>query len=65
MLVGDRDMIQDRVAIREVPNPFGPRLFMPANGNLGFAQSVIEQLSGDSNLIASGAGLRGSGPSRS
>jgi ABC-type uncharacterized transport system involved in gliding motility auxiliary subunit len=52
VLVGDADMIQDPLAIREVQNPFGPRWILPANGNLSFAQSVVEQLSGDSNLIA-------------
>lgn len=51
VLVGDTDMLQDQIAIREVPNPMGPRWIMPANGNLGFAQGVIEQLSGDSDLI--------------
>jgi ABC-type uncharacterized transport system involved in gliding motility auxiliary subunit len=45
-------MLQDQIAIREVPNPLGPRWIMPANGNLGFAQGVIEQLSGDSDLIS-------------
>ena len=52
VLVGDADMIQDPIAIREVQNPFGPRWAMPANGNLAFAQGVVEQLSGDSDLIA-------------
>lgn len=53
VLVGDADMIQDPVAIREMQNPFGgQRLVMPANGNLAFAQGIVEQLSGDSNLIA-------------
>jgi ABC-type uncharacterized transport system involved in gliding motility auxiliary subunit len=52
VLVGDSDMIQDQIAIRDVQNPFGPRWITPANGNLAFAQGVVEQLSGDSNLIA-------------
>ena len=52
MLIGDADMIQDQLAIRDVQNPFGPRWILPANGNLSFAQSAVEQLSGDSNLIA-------------
>ena len=34
-------------------NPFGgQRMVMPVNGNLAFAQGAIEQLAGDSNLIA-------------
>ena len=52
VLVGDTDMLQDQLAIREVPNPLGPRWIMPANGNLSFAQNIVEQLSGDSDLIA-------------
>jgi ABC-type uncharacterized transport system involved in gliding motility auxiliary subunit len=52
VLVGDSDMIQDRVAVRQLGNPFGQRLFMPANGNLAFAENLIDQLTGDSDLIA-------------
>jgi gliding motility-associatede transport system auxiliary component len=51
VLIGDTDMIQDRVAVRQLGSPFGQRMFMPANGNLAFAQNVIDQLTGDSNLI--------------
>ena len=54
LLVGDSDMIQDQIAVQEMQNPFGggQRMVMPANGNLAFAQGAIEQLAGDSNLIA-------------
>jgi ABC-type uncharacterized transport system involved in gliding motility auxiliary subunit len=52
VLIGDSDIVQDQIAVRELQNPFGPRWIMPANGNLAFAQSVVEQLSGDSDLIA-------------
>lgn len=52
VLVGDSDMLQDQLAVRDIPNPLGPRWIMPANGNLSFAQSVVEQLSGDSDLIS-------------
>lgn len=54
VLVGDSDMIQDQVAVQEMMNPFGggQRMVMPANGNLAFAEGAIEQLTGDSNLIA-------------
>ena len=51
VLIGDADMIQDPIAVREIP-AVGQRLIMPLNGNLSFAQSVVEQLAGDSNLIA-------------
>jgi ABC-type uncharacterized transport system involved in gliding motility auxiliary subunit len=54
ILVGDCDMIQDQIAVREAMNPFGggQRMVMPANGNLAFAQGAAEQLTGDNNLIA-------------
>ena len=51
VLIGDADMIQDPLAIREIQG-LGQRLIMPVNSNLSFAQSVVEQLAGDSNLIA-------------
>jgi ABC-type uncharacterized transport system involved in gliding motility auxiliary subunit len=51
VLIGDADMIQDPVTVREI-QAIGQRLIMPLNGNLSFAQSVVEQLAGDSNLIA-------------
>lgn len=51
ILVGDADMLYDRVAFQQVQTLFGPAL-TPANGNLSFAQNAIEQLAGDSNLIA-------------
>jgi ABC-type uncharacterized transport system involved in gliding motility auxiliary subunit len=51
VLIGDSDMIEDRVAVRQLGNPLGQRVIMPANGNLAFAENVIDQLTGDSNLI--------------
>ena len=50
ILVGDSDMLYDRFAIREINSPFG-QMRMPANANLNFAQNLVEQLAGDSNLI--------------
>ncbi len=54
VLIGDSDLIQDQIAVQEMANPFGggQRMVMPANGNLAFVQGAIEQLAGDSNLIA-------------
>src|SRR5207237_5025588 len=52
VLVGDADMIQDQLAIRELGTLTGQRLIMPSNSNLSFAQSIVEQLAGDSNLIS-------------
>jgi ABC-type uncharacterized transport system involved in gliding motility auxiliary subunit len=51
VLIGDADMIQDPLAVREIQT-IGQRLIMPLNSNLSFAQSAVEQLAGDSNLIA-------------
>ena len=50
VLVADADMLQDQVSV-EVQNFFGQRILRPLNDNLNFLQSLVEQLSGDSNLI--------------
>jgi ABC-type uncharacterized transport system involved in gliding motility auxiliary subunit len=53
LLIGDVDFIQDQIAVQEVMNPFGgQRMVMPANANLAFAQGAIEQMAGDSALVA-------------
>ncbi|HLP78702.1 MAG TPA: GldG family protein, partial [Candidatus Paceibacterota bacterium] len=51
VLVGDADMIADEFSIRRMNTPFG-QLATPMNGNLNLAQNLVEQLSGDNNLIA-------------
>ena len=51
VLVGDADMFYDGFALRRVNTPFG-QMSMAMNGNLNFAQNLVEQLSGDNNLIA-------------
>jgi ABC-type uncharacterized transport system involved in gliding motility auxiliary subunit len=50
ILVGDADMLYDRVALQPVQTLFGTA-YSPANGNLSFAQNAIEQMTGDNNLI--------------
>jgi len=50
ILVGDADMLSDRVALQPVQSLFGT-MYQPANGNFAFAQNAIEQLSGDVALI--------------
>ena len=50
ILVGDSDMIFDPVCV-QVQNIFGQKIIIPQNGNLNLAQSMVEQLAGDSNLI--------------
>lgn len=51
VLVGDADMLFDSVAVRQIQSPFGV-LAMAMNDNFNFAQSVVEQLTGDNNLIS-------------
>ena len=51
ILVGDSDLIFDPVCV-QVQNIFGQKIVIPQNGNLNLAQSMVEQLAGDSNLIA-------------
>ncbi|PYJ99111.1 MAG: hypothetical protein DME23_10460 [Verrucomicrobia bacterium] len=50
ILVGDSDLIFDPVCV-QVQNIFGQKIVIPQNGNLNLAQSMVEQLAGDSNLI--------------
>ena len=52
VLFGDVDMIQDQIAVTQMNNVFGARMFTPNNGNLALAEGAVEQLSGDSDLIA-------------
>src|SRR6266571_312356 len=51
ILVGDSDLIFDPVCV-QVQNFLGQKIVIPQNGNLNLAQSMVEQLAGDSNLIA-------------
>lgn len=50
ILVGDADMLSDRVALQPVQSIFGT-YYQPANGNLNFCQNAVEQMTGDDNLI--------------
>jgi ABC-type uncharacterized transport system involved in gliding motility auxiliary subunit len=49
VLVSDTDLLQDGAAV-EVQDVFGQKLVVPKNGNLNFAQSLVEQVSGDYDL---------------
>ncbi|MBC8096951.1 MAG: hypothetical protein H7Y43_14180, partial [Akkermansiaceae bacterium] len=51
VLIGDADLINDDYSIRRMNTPFGP-MAQAMNGNLNFAQNILEQVSGDNNLIA-------------
>jgi ABC-type uncharacterized transport system involved in gliding motility auxiliary subunit len=50
-LVADADWLYDAFSV-EVLNFFGQKVLRPRNGNLNLAQGLMEQLSGDQNLIA-------------
>lgn len=50
VLIGDVDFINDGAAV-QIQNVFGQRIVVPANGNLAFAQAVVEQFAGDPALI--------------
>ncbi|HUP95051.1 MAG TPA: GldG family protein [Burkholderiales bacterium] len=51
VLVADVDMLSDGAAV-EVQEMFGQKLIVPRNGNLSFAQGLVEQFSGDQNLMS-------------
>jgi ABC-type uncharacterized transport system involved in gliding motility auxiliary subunit len=50
VLVSDVDMLTDNAAV-DIQDVFGQRLVVPRNGNLAFAQGLVEQLSGDNALM--------------
>jgi len=50
VLVADADLLADGAAV-EVQDVFGQRVIVPRNGNLAFAQGLVEQFSGDNALI--------------
>ena len=51
ILVGDSDMLNDQACV-QVQEILGYRMVRPMNGNLNLVQSLVEQLSGDSDLIS-------------
>ncbi|HEX5094221.1 MAG TPA: GldG family protein [Burkholderiales bacterium] len=51
VLVADTDMLQDGAAV-DVQEVFGRRVVVPSNGNLAFAQGLVEQLSSDESLLS-------------
>ena len=50
VLVGDSDLLADDFSLRKMQSPFGA-LVSQMNANLDFAQNLVEQMAGDSNLI--------------
>jgi ABC-type uncharacterized transport system involved in gliding motility auxiliary subunit len=51
VLFGDADMLYDPFTMRRIDSPFGS-MQMAMNANLNLAQNLIEQMTGDNNLIA-------------
>ncbi|HEX2825238.1 MAG TPA: GldG family protein [Burkholderiales bacterium] len=51
VLVADVDLLTDGAAV-EVQDIFGQKVVVPRNGNLAFAQGLVEQFSGDQNLMS-------------
>ncbi|HLE66773.1 MAG TPA: hypothetical protein VI730_06465, partial [Burkholderiales bacterium] len=51
ILVADVDMLNDGAAV-DVQEVFGRRIVVPSNGNLAFAQSILEQLASGDDLIS-------------
>jgi ABC-type uncharacterized transport system involved in gliding motility auxiliary subunit len=51
ILVGDSDLLNDQICVR-VQEILGYRWVQPMNGNLNLVESLVEQLSGDSDLIS-------------
>lgn len=51
VLVADSDILYDQF-VAQVQNFFGQKLIFPMNGNLNFVQNVLEQSTGDENLIS-------------
>lgn len=52
VLVSDADLLNDAVSVR-IEEPFpGLRFATPIGGNLSFVQGLVEQMAGDSSLIA-------------
>lgn len=51
VLVADTDLLQDGAAV-DVQEVFGRRVVVPSNGNLAFAQGLVEQLAADESLLS-------------
>ncbi len=50
VLVGDSDLVNDGAAV-QISEIFGQKVAIPINGNLAFVQGLVEQLTGDADLI--------------
>jgi ABC-type uncharacterized transport system involved in gliding motility auxiliary subunit len=52
VLISDADMLSDQASIQDIGESMGQRVYVPRNGNINFAQSLVEQFAGDENLIS-------------
>jgi ABC-type uncharacterized transport system involved in gliding motility auxiliary subunit len=50
VVVADVDMLTDNASV-DIQDIFGQRVVVPRNGNLNFAQGLVEQFSGDDALL--------------
>ncbi|HEY6721254.1 MAG TPA: GldG family protein [Burkholderiales bacterium] len=50
VLVGDSDFINEGAAV-QIQEIFGQRIVIPRNGNIAFAQALVDQFAGDPALI--------------
>jgi ABC-type uncharacterized transport system involved in gliding motility auxiliary subunit len=50
VLVGDSDFVNDGAAV-QIQEIFGQKIVIPRNGNLAFAQALVDQFAGDPALI--------------
>lgn len=50
VLVADSDFINDGAAV-QIQEIFGQRIVVPRNGNIAFAQALVDQFAGDAALI--------------
>ncbi len=50
LLIGDTDWLSDQFSV-QIQNFFGQKIIQPRNSNLALVQNVVEQFSGDQNLI--------------
>ncbi len=50
VLVADSDMLFDQICV-QAQNLFGQRVVRPLNGNLSFAQNLVDTMAGDEDMI--------------
>jgi ABC-type uncharacterized transport system involved in gliding motility auxiliary subunit len=50
VVIADSDFVNDGAAV-SIQEVFGQRIVVPSNGNIAFAQALVDQFAGDANLI--------------